>query len=157
MRGEMNAEDCVHFLAKASGIEANELFVGLIESCKAMTFITPKLPVLVSELKATGMQVVIATDNMDTFPRWTVPALGLRQLFDGILDSHTLRCLKRDKGGGGESIFFADYLAQHNLAPEECLLVDDSADTVAAVKSFGIDVMRVERGVGVEAALTTLL
>ena len=157
MRGELCAEEVVRFIASEIGADSDELFAGLVESCRRMTFVSDELPELIRRLRETGTKVVIATDNMDTFTRWTIPALGLGDLFDDILDSHSLRALKQDSTPEGESAFFGRYMAKEGLSPEECLLVDDSMQTVAAVEGFGINVLKVKKGQNLVKALSALL
>lgn len=74
---------------------------------------------------------------MDTFVRWTVPALNLAQHFDAILDSYSLRALKRDKDELGQSKFFGKLLSKNRIDPTSTVLIDDGAHN-AVVKDFGI-------------------
>ena len=146
MRGAMTTEDIVHKLPDDLPVSKNAIFEHLIESAQSMRFSHPSVPGLLARLRLQGHRLVIATDNMDTFPRWTVPALGLDRHIDGILDSHTLRSLKRDPNHQGTSAFFGPYLDQYNLHPGQTLLIDDSADTAAAARSWGINTIHIERG-----------
>jgi FMN phosphatase YigB (HAD superfamily) len=126
MRGKLVTEDIVNFLALRLKIPKKILLADLIQSCQQMTFVDPQVEKLVQKLRRKKVRVVIATDNMDSFPRWTVPTLRLRQMFDGVLNSHTLRALKKDFDETGHSLFFRNYLNEGNLGISEAVLVDDS-------------------------------
>src|SRR6266566_1007325 len=77
MRGQMTCEECLNLLSHEVGIERDTMLAALEQSCRTMRFVAPEVPRLVAELRNQGLKVVIATDNMDTFSRWTVPALNL--------------------------------------------------------------------------------
>lgn len=87
-----------------------------------MEFADPALVPLVQQLRRQGAQAVIATDNMDTFDRWTVPSLRLTQYFDGILCSHCLGTLKLDQ----PSSFLTSYFRRHDIPPAQTILIDDN-------------------------------
>jgi FMN phosphatase YigB (HAD superfamily) len=125
MRGHHSAEHIVGEIAKHSDISYNFLMMHLEESCKSMKFMYPEALVKVEVLRQKGIKVLIATDNMDTFNRWTVPALKLDEHFDGILNSADKGHFKKDITTSGMSLFFHHYLSQNALDPEECLLIDD--------------------------------
>lgn len=125
MRGNETAESISQKLASATNLSASHILQGLRQSCETMALTNPALPHIITQLRATGMHVVIATDNMDTFVRWTMPALHLRNLFDDILDSYTLTFLKNDMTAGKPQ-FFRDYLDKHATSPSHTVLVDDS-------------------------------
>jgi FMN phosphatase YigB (HAD superfamily) len=142
MRGARDAENVVAEIARRTGLAAADLHTGLRESCERMQLLDDGILTTVAGLRKSNIKVVIATDNMDTFRRWTAPALALESHFDGILDSYSLRALKRDKDNSGNSKFFAPYLAQNNIDPAATVLVDDGAHN-AVVADFGIRYIQV--------------
>ena len=81
--------------------------------------------------------MVIATDNVDVFEEFTVPALKLNKYFDEILCSSTLKCLKHDKKGK-KLAFFDDFLTKNNIKYEEAILLDDDEELIRFVKKFGM-------------------
>lgn len=87
--------------------------------------------------------MVVATDNMDTFTRWTVPALGLYDMFDDILCSHEIGCLKKDMIGD-RSRFFGPYLAKHDIGIGESVLIDDSKTLGKIIGRTGIHYRRID-------------
>jgi beta-phosphoglucomutase-like phosphatase (HAD superfamily) len=103
-----------------------------------MTFADPETPRLVAQLRRRGVRVVIATDNMDSFSRFTVPALGLSEMFDDILNSFELKALKADCDAGGRSLFFQPYLRAQELAPAQCVLIDDAQPTPEYCGQMGL-------------------
>jgi FMN phosphatase YigB (HAD superfamily) len=156
MRGGLTTEQAIELLAVRTTIDPSELIQNLEISCKQMQFFDPRLPELLNQARAAGIKVVIATDNMDTFSRWTTSALGLDRFCDDILNSHTLHGLKRDKAPDGSSKFFADYLAKHAVSPNRAVLIDDNASN-QLVKDFGIDYLQVTPQYSATQALNDIL
>lgn len=129
MRGLLTAEDFVKEMGGAIGVNDDILLKGLRESCRAMQFISPEIPALISRLREQGKTVIVATDNMDTFSRWTVPSMNLDEIVNGVLNSHTLGALKSDFDQEGNSLFFGDYFNCHGIKAGEAILFDDSGHT----------------------------
>lgn len=125
MVGEVSAEDVCALAAGRLGLAAADLLADLEDSCRRMEFDDPASVEALQAIRARGIKVVLATDNMDTFPRWTVPALHLGGIFDGILDSASLGVLKGDLVDG-RSPFFGPWLADQRILPAEAVLFDDS-------------------------------
>lgn len=136
MRGELDAEDVTTILGERTSIPIDELRAELQSSSERLRLIDESVLNLIATIRDAGIKAVIATDNMDTFPRWTVPALKLDRHFDDILDSHTLKTLKDEAGEDGSSLFFHDYLAREGISPEQAVLFDDNG---AFAPSFGIE------------------
>ncbi|GHO68388.1 hypothetical protein KSC_072800 [Ktedonobacter sp. SOSP1-52] len=158
MRGELTSEDIVHILCQEQKLDPGIVLHELMVSCQRMQFVSQEVPHYVSNLRAKGIQVVIATDNMDTFQRWTVPNLQLDTLFDAILCSSDLRSLKADRNHDGSSLFFAEYLRKHHVEHGESLLLDDGDEEFGQViRRFGIHYQQIAPGVGLVPALQTLL
>jgi FMN phosphatase YigB (HAD superfamily) len=142
MRGQWSAETIAAEIARRTNVPEAELLAGLQESCERMQLYDARLLAAVADVRQKGTKVVIATDNMDTFTRWTVPALGLEYHVDGILDSYSLRALKSDKDGAGTSKFFARYWADSGVEPSATVLIDDGEHN-AVVQDFGMQYRRV--------------
>jgi FMN phosphatase YigB (HAD superfamily) len=133
MLGTVTAEDVCTLAAGSLGLAAADLLADLELSCRRMEFDDPASVDTLRAIREQGTKVVLATDNMDTFYRWTVPALHLRGIFDAILDSASLRALKGDLVDG-QSPFFGPWLSEQRIAPSEAVLVDDSpAASTAAI------------------------
>jgi FMN phosphatase YigB (HAD superfamily) len=141
MLGAVTAEDVCASAAGKLGLAAADLLADLEHSCRSMEFDDPAAVDALRAIREQGTKVVLATDNMDTFFRWTVPALHLRGIFDAILDSASLGALK---GGlvDGQSPFFGPWLSDQGIVPFEAVLVDDSPSASAA--AIGLQTRLVE-------------
>lgn len=141
MSGKINHVDIVDYLSPLTRIPAEELLAELKYSAGHMKLVDKSVPEKIKALRDSGTKVIIATDNMDTFRLWTIPALGLENIFDGFLTSDRLRCMKKDINDDSTSKFFNDYLKLHNLSPSDAVLIDDSADIKS--ERFGIDFLHI--------------
>jgi FMN phosphatase YigB (HAD superfamily) len=155
MIGQITAEICLAEVAAITHIEVIELLQGLEYSCQHMSFINDDSLTSIHQLRQKGVQVVIATDNMDTFHRWTTPALGLNTIFDHILNSAQLGTLKTTKDLDGTSLFFGKYLLHHHLKPGDTILIDDSPGN-SIVQDFGIDYLKIDHGQDITSILNNL-
>ncbi len=157
MRGQFTSEEVLTGVCRGADLDLAFALEELRRSCQQMRLVSDAIPDYIAGLRARGLRVVIATDNMDTFQRWTVPALGLRTLFDDILCSYELRALKEDADQHGQIRFFADYLQAHNIGPGESLLLDDGDETFCdIIRRFGIDYWHIAPWKGLPAALQAL-
>lgn len=127
MRGALLSEDVIEMMADKMHAEVALIQQEFVESCAAMQIIDPHVLELISELRRVGHIVAIATDNMDSFTRWTVPALGLSLYFDYIFNSHVLGVLKGDQDLEGNSIFFS-LVREEVPADSQIILIDDTSD-----------------------------
>ena len=158
MRGAFTSEAVVQGVCRGTDLDPFFALQELQTSCQQMRLVSEAVPQYVADLRAKGLRVVIATDNMDTFHRWTVPGLRLHTLFDDMLNSWQLRALKEDVGQEGRSLFFADYLQAHGIGRGESLLLDDGDEAFGRIiRQFGIDFQHIEPGKGVVPALQEIL
>src|SRR3989344_694778 len=81
MRGEYSSEDICALIASDLNLSVTTLVTELERSCRNMQFYSDEIPGLLKQIKQKGIKVVIATDNMDTFRRFTVPGMKLDSLF----------------------------------------------------------------------------
>jgi FMN phosphatase YigB (HAD superfamily) len=94
MLGAMAAEDVCTLAAGRLGLAAADLLADLAHSCRCMESDDPASVDALRAIRKQGTKVVLATDNMDAFSRWTVPGLQLGGIFDAILNSASLGTLK---------------------------------------------------------------
>lgn len=139
MRGAWTTEQMMACVSAETGLSYDFVFDEFVTSCQTMTFIAPEAPGLLAALRRRGVRLAIATDNMDCFTRFTVPALRLPALFDHVLNSFDLKALKEDFDASGRSLFFQDYLLARGLAPQQCLLIDDSRPTPEIAARIGFE------------------
>ncbi len=157
MRGHLTSEDIVTQLCEELHFDPKIMFNELILSCQNMRLMSENTFNLVTAIRSSGIRVVIATDNMDTFLRWTVPSLGLDQYFDDILSSFDLGVLKSDVDEQGRSLFFAHYLKSNAIESGESLLLDDSDEKLGQIiRRTGMDYEHVEPG-ALDAVLERIL
>ena len=156
MRVEYVTEQIVQRVADHTKIDYLTLLTEFILSCEHMRFVSEEVPDLITKIRNKGVKVVIATDNMDSFDRWTAPAMKIHKLFDEILNSHALKGVKTDKDSRGKSVFFDQFLQKHNLKFGESVLIDDSSNGIEDINGFGIGYKQIEAGLGLVPALQTI-
>lgn len=157
MTGEFTVEDVMSLVGNQTNIPTDLLIRELEVSCKTMQLVSPNILNLVKEIREKEVKVVIATDNMDTFNRWTVPTLKLNETFDAILNSYDIRALKKDPLSSGRSPFFSNFLDSHNIHPTETIIIDDSHDKDGVLQGLGINYRKIEFGKGLEEELQKIL
>lgn len=96
MRGKMTAEDIARLLGNRLGYSPGIIFQNLKESCETMRFVSDDILPLIQRIRKSGTKCIIATDNMDAFRRYVVPALELEKYFDDFLVSFDRGLLKFD-------------------------------------------------------------
>jgi FMN phosphatase YigB (HAD superfamily) len=141
MLGSIASEEVCERAANGLDLRPKDVLADLAESCRTMALYDPSVIETLRSLGGRGIRVVLATDNMDTFARWTVPALHLDAIFDEILTSASRGALKADVVRG-QSAFFEPWLSDHGMKPSETVLVDDCA--VPAVEAIGMEVRVVD-------------
>lgn len=142
MQGKLTSEDICKAIAENTGIEEKIIFEELAESAKNMTFVSEEIPDLINAIRAKGIKVVIATDNMDTFNRITVKSMGLKNLFDDILNTYELKAMKGDFENG-KSLFFDDFIKRNNLSYFETVLLDDSTSNSDPLNGLGMQTIQI--------------
>ena len=156
MRGLRSVHNVLSYVNEVSGLETGVLEDGLRSSCESMKLSDPSVIDQVQRLRARGVKMVIATDNMDVFRLWTVKALQLDQLFDGILTSDTAGALKTDFNPDGSSPFFGQYMRQNNLKSRESVIIDNSEDALR-LNTIGIDFLYVNQSKSLRDHLDDIL
>lgn len=142
MQGKLTSEDICKAIAENTGIEEKIIFEELVESARNMTFVSEGIPDLINAIRAKGIKVVIATDNMDTFNRFTVKSMELEDLFDDILNSYELKAMKGDFENG-KSLFFDDFIKRNNLSYTDTVLLDDSTSNSDPLTGLGMQTIQI--------------
>lgn len=156
MRGLRSVDNVIGYIHDTTGIPSADLEDELRYTSENMAFINPDVVDRVETLRSMGVKVVIASDNMDTFRLWTIPAMGLEDMFDGILTSETQGALKSQIDEAGFSQFFGHYLQQNNLQPSEAVLIDDN-EKLRLVESLGLDFLHVNETADLVSYLDNLI
>jgi FMN phosphatase YigB (HAD superfamily) len=156
MKGSMSRTAVTNILAAQFHVDPQILYRELERSCRAMQFVDESLVGKIGQIRKQGTRVVIATDNMDTFNHWTVPALGLQHIFDGILNSADRSAFKKERMADGHSAFFHHYLSQQHAQAHETVLLDDSPRN-AVVEMFGMQFVHITRTRPISQALDAFI
>lgn len=125
-KGKLNKEDAATKIAHAGIMPYEKVLHTFADCCSNQTLDYPNTLEKIDELRKTGINVVLATDNWDVFTEYTVPSLQLNKHFDDILSSHQIGYLKRDEQKNSIP-FFNSYLEKNNISSEQSLLIDDNA------------------------------
>lgn len=143
MRGSFTTEEVLSEIANETDTEYKKVLREFIKGCESMEYVSDEIPSIVDTLKRVGYYVVIATNNMDCFTRWTIPFMKLDKLFDEILNSYYLKGLKHDTQKG-ESVFFKRFFEEYNVSPQNCIFFDDSTDKEGYITSLGIEYIQIK-------------
>ncbi len=140
MEGRLSTEYILEQIKTGTGISKDFLQEELIKSCENMKFAFSGLDKLVLNLRRNGIKCVVATDNMDTFRKYTIPGMKLHDIFDDFLISCELGVLKFDiDKERGKILFFDTFLSKENKNYNQVILLDDHTDSgFYASKGFQI-------------------
>ncbi len=152
--GKKSRVDVVSAFARNKSEQKKALSL-LKKSCENMTFDRETYLPLIQKIRKKGVKVVIATDNMDVFTDYVVPALKLRNYFDEIISSNILGCQKMDIENG-KLIFFDSFLKNNKISYSEALVIDDSFQTSISCQKCGLPVWPVKKAEDVEYILRKL-
>ena len=131
MKGKYTAEEVNTYLANELHIPFEELWNIFVEDCKTMQVSKEVLQKLDS-LRSV-YTVILITGNMDSFSRFTVPALQLDSYVDHINNSFFEGKFKSEDGGS----LFMKYVDALGAPMHESVLIDDSAKICALFNQLG--------------------
>ena len=131
MKGKRTAEEVNQLLADQLGIPFEEIWSVFVKDVETMT-VSQEVLEKIGSLRDRYTAILI-TVNMDSFSRFTVPALKLNQYFDDISNSYYEGKFKSDNEGE----VFKDYLQKYNAPVEESILIDDSSAACATFTALG--------------------
>lgn len=155
MIGNYTTETIIKKVSNNTILSYDKIYSEFVKSCKEMQLIDIRIPSLIRNIQKRGTKVVIATDNMDSFRRWTIPSLQLDNIFDDILISCEIKALKGDFDNS-QSIFFEAYLNKQGVKPQDCILFDNSDSLEKKINSFGMEYIKVNRDFNLAARLKIL-
>lgn len=139
---ELPHEAAIREVFEDNVIKAEIIFDELVESARNMKFVSEEIPDFISSLRTKEIKVVIATDNMDTFNRFTVESMRLKVIFDEILNSYEFKAVKGDFKDG-KSLFFDDFIRRNNLSYSETVLLDDSTSNSDLLTGLGMRTIQI--------------
>lgn len=131
MLGAYTAEEINHFVADETGVPFAELWDVFVHDCATM-HVSQEVLNRLAMLRDT-YTVILVTGNMDSFSRFTVPALRLEDYFDCISNSYDEGRHKTDDDGA----IFVAYAAKHQVALTQCIVIDDSRDACSVFEKLG--------------------
>lgn len=131
MRGKHTSEDVNAVIADHIGVSFEELWTLFRKDCETMSIPTSILEKLKS--LRDRFHVVLMTDNMDCFDRFTIPALDLQSYFDAIHNSCNTGKFKNDNQGE----VFIEYAKQYSVPLRDAILIDNSPSACAVFSNLG--------------------
>lgn len=142
MRGNFDEEYIAGLINNEFGYPSKLITKYLAESCENMQVVNDEIFELINNIRKNGIECVIATDNMDTFMKYTKRSLKLDNYFDDFLVSFESKVLKFDVED--DSIpFFDNYLKKKKLSYKDVLLIDDCADKSGTYEKLGFDILQI--------------
>ena len=157
MRGKYTTEEMLTFVSKDTRTQYSSIFEEFVVGCRRMEYSSPNIPVLIEQLRNRSAIVSIATNNMDSFSRWTVPSMKLDFLFDEILNSYNLKALKHDLDKMGRPLFFRDFFKKYSINPKDCYFIDDGEDKMGVISNLGMTYRKINKKISLEKELRKLL
>ena len=127
MRGKYTAEEVNRFLADELGLSYDELWALFENECRTMQ--VPKNVLDKLHALREKYTVILMTGNMDSFSRFTVPALGLEEYFDHISNSY--------HEGKHKSELFIEYASRFGVLMRDCIVIDDNREICGIFESLG--------------------
>jgi FMN phosphatase YigB (HAD superfamily) len=120
MRGKYTAEQINHMVSGRLNIPYEYLWNVFVQDCQTMTVPNGILE-SINKLRD-RYTTILLTDNMDSFTRFTKPALKLENYFDLISNSFVEGKHKTDNDGE----LFLKYIKLHSANIKNCVSLDDS-------------------------------
>lgn len=131
MRGRHTAEAINEMVAAELGLPYDAVWNDFVADCQSMQ-VSPAILSRLERLRPFA-NIVLMTGNMDSFTRFTVPALGLDAYFDAISNSFDEGRLKTDNGGA----LFGHYARRFDTRIEQCVVIDDADDVCTVFSDLG--------------------
>lgn len=131
MKGKHTAEEVNQFLAGQLGIPFEEIWEVFVKDSETMS-VSKDVLETIANLRDRYTTILI-TVNMDSFARFTVPALKLKDYFDDISNSYYEGKFKSDNEGE----VFRDYINKYSAPVERSILVDDSVGACETFRALG--------------------
>ncbi len=120
MCGAYSSEDINRLVSNELNIPFEILWKTFVRDCRTMTISKNTLS-RIRKLKKI-YEIVLITDNMDSFTRFTVPAHKLYLFFDSIINSYENKKLKEHNSGE----VFLEQVNKRGLKMHDCILIDNS-------------------------------
>jgi FMN phosphatase YigB (HAD superfamily) len=139
MRGSLNSEQICNKLAVENNLDKKIILNTLKESSEKMELCSNNILDIIKDIRKKNIKVVIATDNMDTFRKFTIRGLRLDRFFDDFLISSELKVLKYDITND-KIPFFDPFLKKNSLSYDDVILLDDSEEKSGIYNKLGFKI-----------------
>lgn len=143
MKGLFNTEQICQKISTENNLNEQIIYNALKESSEKMKLCSPRIVDIIKNIRQQGISVIIATDNMDTFRKFTIKSLGLDKIFDDFLISNELGVLKYEVENNAIP-FFDNFLKANNLRYEDVILLDDSEEKSGIYEKLGFKIYLVK-------------
>jgi FMN phosphatase YigB (HAD superfamily) len=150
MLGKKTAEEINTILAKHLGVPSQDLWELFVDDCETMKVKQSTLDTI-NSLRSRYTTILI-TGNMDSFTRFTVPALELDTYFDYITNSADAGVLKSDESGKQ----FLDLAKSSSVNIADCVLIDDSEKICALFECLGGTALQITSEHSIDTSLSQL-
>lgn len=131
MRGKHSAEEINRLVAGEINVPFEELWNLFVQDCRTFSVSPPVLEAISS--RRNSHSVILITDNMDSFTRFTAPSLGLEKYFDHVSNSFYEKLRKADNGGE----LFRRHAQTHGASLAGSVLIDNSPANCAVFEALG--------------------
>ena len=130
MKGQIESLEVCKRISDKTDLSKEYLFRELKKSCENMDLCHPEIEIILSKLNNSIPYIVIATDNMDTFSKWTFPFLQKKyNIFKYYINSFEIGFMKNEIEKD-QAIFFKYFLEKMKIDIKNCVLLDDSSSIV---------------------------
>lgn len=131
MKGGLTSEEINKKISKYLDQDEELLWKEFVKSCKRFK-VDKNILNKINKLRS-RYQVILLTDNMDSFDRFVKPELKLEKYFDKIINSFNEKCIKSEPDGK----LFKKTMKILNTNIENCMLVDNSKLICSLFEQFG--------------------
>lgn len=151
MLGYVSSEEVNAIISQAGVFSYADLWQVFVADCLSMR-VHPSTLAVIQKARRTH-RVILVTDNMDAFDRFTRPQLGLDACFDAIASSHQYGALKNHEGGG----LFKVVAHEEHINLHEAILIDNAADNCRIFRELGGQACQVTQPQDVESIINALI
>ncbi|MEI6553255.1 MAG: HAD family hydrolase [bacterium] len=131
MNGIHTSEDVNKKVSEKLGLDYKYLWNLFVKDCQTMQ-VDEMVLSKIMELKK-DYKIILVTDNMDCFDRFTIPALKLNEYFDEVVNSFNERTSKNENEGQ----LFSEVIERLGSTLSESILMDNSEKTCEIFNNLG--------------------
>ena len=131
MKGLHTSEEINRMVADELNIKYDFLWDIFVNDAKSM-FVSQSVLQKIGSLREKYI-VILITDNMDSFDRFTLPSLKLQNYFDVVVNSYSRGVSKNENGGR----LFVEVAKENNSKVSGSMLIDNSKDVCQLFESLG--------------------